>query len=366
VSWTLSRWSEKTNGNEVRIDFELSAENIPYNDGHQDRRVTRIAYLFHVTTVEQDIRIDAVPHYRVDFAGDENDPDIRGSDLIARTNVTGHVLNSTWKYDQHIEGWDVAERNDTRLFTLTEMAMGAKLHPKVGEWMREQYGHLVSPRAIAGLLPSKPDEAPIQSQDRDQEGHPLKCGLDYVQGMDADHDFSATDCRKRGEEIEAGRVSRPEVIRAGTLRFDDNGANLGRIRWVSNATVDDVETEVLFQIHGARKVIPADVNGSEGLFIGVRLVGGYNYVAGNDSYHDPEFGADVLTIDPQGFTAPLDQPVRKGLMKLISMVSVLVIVVVAIGMAASRRREAPMPDASYTPTGPWASEDANWEQYRKN
>ncbi|HIF05290.1 MAG TPA: hypothetical protein EYQ80_07940 [Candidatus Poseidoniales archaeon] len=182
--------------------------------------------------------------------------------------------------------------------------------------------------------------------------------------MDTDQDFSATDCRKRGEEIEAGRVSKPEVIRAGTLRFDDNGANLGRIRWVSNATVDDVETEVLFQIHGARKMIPAD--GSEGLFIGVRLVGGYNYVAGNDSYHDPEFGADVLTIDPQGFTAPLDQPVRKGLMKLISMVSVLVIVVVAIGMAASRRREAPMPDASYTPTGPWASEDANWEQYRKN
>ena len=390
VSWTLSRWSENTDGNEVRIDFELSAENIPYNDGHQDQRVTRIAYLFHVTTVEQDIQIDAVPHYKVDFAGDENDPDIRGSELIARTNVTGHVLNSTWKYDQHIEGWDVTERNDTRLFTLTEMAMGSKLHPKVGEWMRDSYGHLVSPRAIAGLLPSKPDEAPIQFQDRDQEGHPLKCGLDYVRDTDADGDddrddddgdadaeerqrvrdkirhYEETACRQRGDEIAAGDMEKPEVIRAGTLRFDDNGANMGRIRWVSNATVDDVETEVLFQIHGARKVIAADVSGSDGLFIGVRLVGGYNYVAGNDSYHDPEFGADVLTIDPQGFTAPLDQPVRKGLMKLISLVSVLVIVVVTIGMAASRRREAPMPDASYTPTGPWASEDANWEQYRKN
>ena len=417
VSWTLSRWSEVAAGNEVQIDFVLSAENVATSDG---TTVGRIEYIFHVTTVEQQIQVEAVPHYRVDFSAGQDRPDIRDSKLLARTNVTGHVLSSTWKYDQHIEGWGVSERNDTRLFTLTEMAMGSKFHPAVVDWMKIEFGHLVQTKAFAGRTTTdRQMESPPQVHD--VQGNPLKCGVEYEFETDAratsdedrqptsDEDrqrvlnkirnYKETTCRKGGVEFISGGMSEPEVIRAGGIHFDVDSARFGRIRWVSNATVDDVETEVLFQIHGARRVLARDVtddpffdcneNGiddsedissgssddlnnnrmpdecEDEIIIGVRLVGGYNYVAGNDSYHDPEFGVDVLTIDPQGFAAPLE-PARKGLMKLISMVSVLVIVVVAIGMAASRRREAPMPDASYTPTGPWASEDANWEQYRKN
>ena len=429
ISWTLSHWRQSVSGNEVDINFVLSAENITYqsSDGAVDgMTVGRIAYKFHVTTVQQEIRIQAAPHYKVFARGDAAPGDqIDSTELVATTNVTGHVLNTTWKYDQVVRGWDIAtdvdgvQRNDTRLVILTDLSYGVHMSDAVGEWMKEQFGGKISPRAIAGhgaremiSDPANPmvgdgQGPPTTSApaDHDIEGHPLECGLDYVDLEDdaegratgaptdnsSDEDektddekrrdavyermkeYRDTDCMQRGEEMEMTSESRPQAIRAGAIHFDDNGANLGRVRWVSNATVDGVETEVLFQIHGARPVTHSDVNGAEGLWSGMRLVGGYNFVIGESVYHDPEFSTDVITIDTQSFNDPIifgTGNVGKLVSQLFRLlplalgIVVLTAVMVGVASSKSRREQAPVPSQQqYVPAGAWASDD-DWSKYQ--
>jgi len=419
VSWTLSQWRQSINGNEVDINFVLSAENITYqsSEGAVDgMTVGRIAYLFHVTTVEQEIRVQAAPHYEVFVRGDAVPGDqIDSTELVATTNVTGHVLNTTWKYDQVVRGWDIAtdvdgvQRNDTRLVVLTDLAYGVHMSDAVGEWMKEQFGGKISPRAIAGhgtreMVSDQVDEADTQPPTgHDIEGNPLECGLDYVdeetegratvvptdntsdedektddeKRRDAVYErmkqYRDTDCMQRGEEMEMTSESRPQAIRAGAIHFDDNGANLGRVRWVSNATVDGVETEVLFQIHGARPVTHSDVNGAEGLWSGMRLVGGYNFVIGETVYHDPEFSTDVITIDTQSFNDPIIfgngnfGKLVSQLFRLLPLaLGVVVLTAVMVGVVSSknRREQAPVPSQQqYVPAGAWASDD-DWSKYQ--
>ncbi|MBO57756.1 MAG: hypothetical protein CMA77_02030 [Euryarchaeota archaeon] len=447
VEWSLSEWQNHQNGNEVSIQFVISASNIEYGSNvisESDEMVSSIDYIFHVTTLEEEIYVEAVPHYRVTV--DENGSPgerIDDSQEVAKTNVTGHVLNSTWKYDQVIDGWDIAtdsdgnERNDTRLVVLTEMAYGVSIHSMVGEWMLEEFGGLLPPKAITGNAPSKLQQPHGVSSDdsHDLAGHPLDCGLAYVSSSstltagrssdDSDNgvsdsqekkhsvhermkEYRDTACKQRGEVIQMSDESRPEAIRAGAIHFRDNGANLGRIRWVSNATVDGVETEVLFQLNGARPVLTKDVrqdpiidcneNGREDaadissgtsddfnangipdecedvvIWSGVRMVGGYNYVLGESIYHDPEYSADILTIDPQSFSNPLvysDGNFAILLSKLLEVtpitlgIGVLALVGIGVASSRSRREQAPVPSQKqYVPAGAWASDD-DWSQYQ--
>lgn len=464
VSWTLSHWRQSVSGNEVDINFVLSAENITYqsSDGAVDgMTVGRIAYIFHVTTVEQEIRVQAAPHYKVFARGDAVPGDqIDSTELVATTNVTGHVLNTTWKYDQVVRGWDIAtdvdgvQRNDTRLVVLTDLTYGVHMSNAVGEWMKEQFGEPISPRAIAGHASREmvsdrvdpmlgegqgPPQPPLA--DHDIEGHPLECGLEYelledggTEGRstvaptdntsnenektddekrrDAVYErmkeYRDTDCMQHGEEMGMTSESRPQAIRAGAIHFDDNGANLGRVRWVSNATVDGVETEVLFQVHGARPVTHSDVprnplsdcnengrgdaydisvgtsndyneNGipdecEDGvIWRGVRIVGGYNYVIGSSVYHDPEFSTDVITIDTQSFNDPIfygngniGKLVSQLFQILPTVLGIVVLVAVMAGVATSksRREQAPVPSQQqYVPAGAWTSDD-DWSKYQ--
>ena len=427
IQWTLSSWSEQGSGNNRQFEFVLSATDVPYsstNGSDTSDTVSRIAYIFRVTTHEEQVSIHAVPHYRV-MSTNTSDSNIHitNSELVAYTNVTGTVLNSTWKYDQAIEGWDVAtdssgnERNDTRLLVLTEMAFGVHLHKDVGAWMMKQFGDMARPRAIVGAppvphLPTEnqphPDAADLElaaqsGPNHDPQGNPLRCGMEYVSdgGDDGTSDtgarssttetveeqklkqrireYTQTACRKRGDVVvdtAESDDSQPEVIRSGSLHFEDNGARLGRIRWVSNATVDGLETEVLFQMHGARPVLPEDIHdGSDDLWAGVRAVGGYNYVIGDSVFHDPEFGADVLTIQTSSFgepevwnvPGPLFQMLQMLLNSLPVILGMALIAAVLVGVASirSRRELAPLPpSAQYAPAGAWTTPGEDWEQYR--
>ena len=433
VSWTLSHWRQSVNENEVDINFVLSSENIAYqsSDGVVDgMTVGRIAYKFHVTTVEQEIHVQAAPHYKVFARGDAVPGDqIDSTELVATTNVTGHVLNTTWKYDQVVRGWDIAtdvdgvQRNDTRLVVLTDLAYGVHMSDAVGEWMKEQFGGMISPRAIAGhgsramvsdhdspMLDDgqAPPPPPPPPSGHDVEGNPLECGLAYVNSdvvegdtegretgapidntsdedektddekrRDVVHEkmkqYHDTACMQRGDVMDLTSESRPQAIRAGAIHFDDNGANLGRVRWVSNATVDGVETEVLFQVHGARPVTHSDVNGEEGLWSGMRLVGGYNFVIGETVYHDPEFSTDVITIDTQSFNDPIFYgngnfgKLVSQLFRLLPLalgIVVLTAVMVGVASSKSRREQAPVPShQQYVPAGAWASDD-DWSKYQ--
>lgn len=421
VQWSLSSWREHGSENNRQFEFVLSATDVPYSSTNgldTSETVGRIAYIFRVTTHEEQVSIRAVPHYRV-MSSNTSDSNIHitNSELVGHTNVTGTVLNSTWKYDQAIEGWDVAtdsngeERNDTRLLVLTEMGFGVHLRKDVGAWMMKQFGDLARPRAITGAPPAQHSPTTDQSDsdapdthlatqtgpDHDQQGNPLRCGLAYVSRDGGDdtsdtpvtvkeeklkqriREYTDTACRQRGDVIDNtvdSDEARPEVIRSGSLHFEDNGARLGRIRWVSNATVDGLETEVLFQMHGARPVQSGDIHDDNNdLWAGVRAVGGYNYVIGDSVFHDPEFGADVLTMHTSSFGEPQVWNVRGPMSQLLQMLlnglpvllGVVLIATVLIGVAStrSRRELAPLPpSAQYAPAGAWTTPSEDWEQYR--
>ena len=434
VEWQLSHYSMSQNGNEVNIDFTISATDIPYQneDGPiTSETVALIAYYFHVTSVEEDVSISAAPHYRVMYdeeasAGDQID----GSTKVADTNVSGTVLNTSWKYDQDIQGWDIAtdevgvERNDTRLAVLTEMAYGAHMNPAVGEWMMEEHHKLMAPKAIAGKSNTRfsppPGQAPnhidLDDEIHDEHGRPLQCGLAYVSAdgyvgeesetegrameqestedsddsdvedskeeeerhkqekvMEKIREYKETACHQRGEEISPDSdMQRPEAIRAGSIHFEDNGANLGRVRWVSNATVDGVETEVLFQVHGVRPVLPIDVEGKQGIWAGVRMVGGYNYVLGESVYHDPEFSSDVMILDTQSFGEPTVYGATTVLSLMIIRLALIggvaMVALASVGVAVSnrtRRSNAPLPATKqFAPSGAWSADD-DWSQYQR-
>jgi hypothetical protein len=145
---------------------------------------------------------------------------------------------------------------------------------------------------------------------------------------------------------------------------------------VSNATVDGLETEVLFQMHGARPVLSADIDDdNDDLWAGVRMVGGYNYVIGDSVFHDPEFGADVLTMHTSSFGEPQVWNVRGPLFQLLQalqaglpmLLGAVLIAVVIVGVASTRNRRelAPLPpSAQYAPAGAWTTPSEDWEQYR--
>ena len=409
ITWSLTGYQQVQNGHEVDIRFTISAGDIPYQSGDgpiDSKTVARIAYKFHVSTVEGEVQLEMVPHYRIRY----NDRGVIGAEideslLSSRANVTGHVLNSVWKYDQIIQGWDVAtdkvgvERNDTRLFVMTEMAHGVHLKGAVGEWMKEQHGGLMSPRAVAGNpTPPPPGDSPdfgVEMEDRehDENGHPLHCGLAYASSdgsgtgtqapedeppkSDSEekiheriHKYRETACRQRGDAVQHDGADAPEAIRAGAIHFADAGARFGAIRWVSNATIDNgIETEVLFQIAGMRPVLPVDIEGSDGLWAGIRIVGGYNYVLGERIYHDPEFSSDVVTVQTEAFGEASMTFNTQGLLRVLLgrvmpiMLLMLVVGVVISAVRTNANRDAPMPGEGYTPSGGWQDPGSDWGQY---
>ncbi len=415
ITWSLTGYQQVQSGHEIDIRFTIGAGDIPYqsDDGPIDSKtVARIAYKFHVSTVESEVQLEMVPHYRIRY----NDRGVVGGEidesrLSSHANVSGHVLNSVWKYDQIIQGWDVAtdnvgvERNDTRLFVMTEMAHGVHLKGAVGEWMKEQYGGLMSPRAVAGDAPPNPpphqppsdqhneDSAPEDKPDHDENGNPLRCGLAYVSsdgpgtGAQAPedeppkneseekireriHKYKETACRQRGDDVQHDGADAPEAIRAGAIHFADKGARFGTIRWVSNATIDNgIETEVLFQIAGMRPVLPVDIEGSDGLWAGIRIVGGYNYVLGERIYHDPEFSSEVVTVQTEAFGEASSTFNTQGLLRVLLgralpvMLLMLVVAVVIGAVRSNANRDAPMPGEGYTPSGGWQDPGSDWDQY---
>ena len=370
ISWVMTDWNLEREDNNATIEFTLRAENVAYQGPQSGSEVVeQVEYIFKVQTRGEEINVDAVPHYRIDYHGDAEEPTIDDSTLLARSDVTGQVLNATWKYDQHISGWDLAGNQDNhRLFTLTSINMGTYFEERVSNWMAHEFKDTPQLKAKAGKAKHHRNSNDIAQHDK--QGNPLQCKVDYAANHDVNvKKFKDTKCREIDAQLipDDENFTKPEIIRAGALRFDDGDVNLGRIRWASNATVDGNETEVLFQIHGVKPGYSAGVPfHPDGRFIGVHLIGGYNIVAGEDSYHDPEFGTDMLTLSTQSFGEPIDESSSKNGMplRILGISSAILVVVVTVATVGNRRREAPVPGSEYAAVGGWTQTDDDWEAYR--
>ena len=226
-------------------------------------------------------------------------------------------------------------------------------------------------------------DSPPLMDEHDKFGHPLKCGMDYVEmnnnGQENEQKkskkFEQTHCSSEGMELKEEEISNASVVRAGGLHFDNDGAKMASIRWVSNATVDGVEEEVLFQIHGIRPINKEDLQNSslpDGHYKGVRMIGGYNHPVGENITHDPEYDIDVMTIDTAGFGEPFDLR-SQGLVRNLMRIAPLIMGALVVGVAGTvlmvrrkAKKAALIPKAEDFPSmGANAERGSNWHSYVK-
>jgi len=387
LTWTPSVLTEECNGNICQFDFSLEATSIAYqgNDVDVDQSLDLIKYIFHITTTETTVEVEAMPHYRVETHKDrDKNMKIDYTKQIGSSNITADVLNNVWKYDQILEGWD-ASANDSRLMTVVEYGMGAYMKDSVADWTMDQFQKMPGPKPFVGQ--AKKNSAihppPAPKDNHDKFGHPLKCGMDYVEmnnngqgnGQKNSKKFEQTHCSPEGDELKEEGISNASAVRAGGLHFDNDGAKMASIRWVSNATVDGVEEEVLFQLHGIRPIHKEDLQNSslpDGHYKGVRMIGGYNHPVGENITHDPEYDIDVMTIDTAGFGEPIDLGNRvlfRNLMQIAPIVLGALVVGVAGTVLMVRRKAkkaALIPKAEDFPSmGTNAERGSNWHSYVK-
>lgn len=388
LTWTPSVLTEECNGNVCQFDFSLEATSISYqgNDVNASQSLDLIKYIFHITTTETAVEVEAMPHYRVETHKDRHkNLKIDYTKQIGSSNITADVLKNVWKYDQILEGWD-ASSNESRLMTVVEYGMGAYMKDSVAEWTMDQFQKMPGPKPFVGQ--AKKESAihtppPPPKNVHDKFGHPLKCGGSYVemgnngQGNEQKDSkkFEKTHCSPEGEELMEEGVSNASVVRAGGLHFDNDGAKMASIRWVSNATVDGVEEEVLFQVHGIRPINKGDLQNSSlpnGHYKGVRMIGGYNHPVGENITHDPEYDIDVMTIDTAGFGEPIDLGNRflfRNLMQIAPIVMGAIVVGIAGTVLMVRRKAkkaALIPKAEDFPSmGTNVERGSNWHSYVK-
>lgn len=387
LTWTPSVLTEECNGNICQFDFSLEATSIAYqgNDVDSNQSLDLIKYIFHITTTETAVEVEAMPHYRVETHKDrDKNMKIDYTKQIGSSNITADVLNNVWKYDQILEGWD-ASTNESRLMTVVEYGMGAYMKDSVADWTMDQFQKMPGPKPFVGQAKktSAIHPPPPPKDNHDKFGHPLKCGVDYVEmnnngqgnGQKDSKKFEQTHCSPEGDELKEEGISNASAVRAGGLHFDNDGAKMASIRWVSNATVDGVEEEVLFQIHGIRPIHKEDLQNSSlpgGHYKGVRMIGGYNHPVGENITHDPEYDIDVMTINTAGFGEPIDLGNRvlfRNLMQIAPIVMGALVVGVAGTVLMVRRKAkkaALIPKAEDFPSmGTNAERGSNWHSYVK-
>lgn len=388
IAWEMQGFNQDCDANNCSIEFSLVAEDLNYSskDGETNGTLELIRYDFRISTKETSIDVENVPHYRVGFhRGSDDRVVVDDSDEVGGKNVSAEVLNSVWKYDQVVNGWD-AEGNDSRLLTVVEYGMGSYLTENVAGWAKEQYGKLPGPKPFAGHAPAKKDlgaRGP-QMDTHDRFGRPLKCNLDYVEKDGSQNndsvreqikEYKNTHCSSDGEELKEDKIGNASMIRAGGLHFDDEGARWGSIRWVSNATIDGVEEEVLFQIHGIRPVVRADLRNNslpDGVYKGIRMIGGYNHPIGDNITHDPEYDVDVMTnMETLSFGEPLQELSQRGPLQMLMRLAPILAGVIIVGVAGTvlvakrkARKAAMVPKSAEFPAmGQLSHRGNDWAQY---
>jgi len=402
INWVLENWTiEDQRDDQHILKFRLIANDLSYVFGNGtsiNETVSQIGYQFRLKARTFDSNSTDVPVFDVDY-DTINDQITNSKRQQDDRTLSGKVARSTWKYDQLISGWDPLShdngtvRDDVRLHVVTTLGHGTRLDAKVGQWMHAQFGGMPSPQAFVGERNDSRDTLtlPLPNQQghesRDTWGRPLACGLAYVSAehhpSSGNHpspknrahrmalkDYQNTACAQNGDRIAEGHAH-PVAIRAGAMHFADGNHNLGSLRWVSNATTDGYETEVLFQIHGARPVLSSDLRtNDERIYSGLLSVGGYNYaVAVNESIHDPETEFEGMVFDSMGEgVLPWNGVDSKSLFQRPAVLGAAILGLVVVLLAITlRRKELVVPSAPVLSQVSVASSSQgdDWSEYDK-
>jgi hypothetical protein len=144
--------------------------------------------------------------------------------------------------------------------------------------------------------------------------------------------------------------------RIGTGKYLDFGGNwtkIGRMKWVSDCTVDGKADQMHAQIQGAR---PFGMRGENGnALVGFAVLGGFSYPGGASIYHDP--GSEGMVL--------IDMQQEKNFGGLLLLVGLFLVIAVAIAaalyMRGGKRKESFENSYDRAQKGPSNGED--WSGY---
>lgn len=255
TSWQLDDLAVLTDDSGSSIDFNLTAENIPYawvwpagmvsaprNGSAADGVVERVTFTFHIdlVIVENDT-VQMVPWFRVEMENGR----VSDAEFLEYRNYTSDVVNGTIKYDHYIDGWDF-ESNETLLAVETHIIAGMHSWGKVTERLRERFTNM---RCLSNEIVVA-----------DEEGN--------------------------------GELS--PLLTRDALKFRNNWEQFGKISWISEVTVDNRSEQMMFQIQNGGPLL---FMYKSHLFLGFHVRAAFIYPAGSVIFHDPQFASEATVLD---------------------------------------------------------------------
>jgi hypothetical protein len=308
------------NGNgSAEWKITLTANNLHYQGAifglpvDRQNKLEKVELTFHLYAQKRNVTKDDVPVYRVDVS--RNDGSWRIDDVRSQGNRTysGVAVSADVKYDHYIEGWDFAARDqDPHLMLSTEVLFLNAISPRATEWLRNEYRE-------------KFGEA------NGTAGYESTAGSETVRSRNLR--------QVSGDPVLSQDVERPRIIRKNSLGFADNWEKVGRLKWVSNVTVDGNDTKMYFQVYMGRAFAGINANGA--LYAGFGIVGGFSYPGGSKVYHDPSLSVEAFTLTPgDDSDRPIVRAIIVGMILFVGAAILVVIGVVAVGgLLAMRRKE---------------------------
>ena len=228
ADWSLRDWdnTSDTDSRNRSLSFTLVAENITYEAVREETmsdntsKLDAVEITFYGTTREEVVDIESMPHYRVEVErGADDEISVKESRKIASSDVTGHVLNTTWKYDMRIKGWDgvaindTLDGNDSRLFSITEVATATRIDERVDEWMRANFDNAIDPEVVIGHAKRKISDDPVGAT-YDKEGWLNVCEVGKITevGVSGERvEMTPTEFVQREEQLKEGMKPESQI-----------------------------------------------------------------------------------------------------------------------------------------------------------
>lgn len=315
TSWTptaVIRGNDTVTG-ERTWDFNVSAMNLRYfrvnatSTPPGGARLDRVTFSFHLAA--RLVRVDnaTIAQYRVEVG--QNGTAVTGVSRLEDLRSNGTVARYRVRWGQMFEGWDF-DPQDT-----VNPRLSLEMHAIVGNFLPADLA-----RWVARFLSRASEDGRATFQD-------------------ASGTVQATNT--------TGSYSVPRRLTTPAIDFDGNWTRIGRLTWVSTATVDGNPTPIYAQVQGARRL--AFVGESGWVYVGFILLAGITYPGGNVIQHDPEVSAEAFLVATVSGPAPAGFPLGLALVLLI--VAIVAVVVILFMVRSGRKGKVPPPPEP-PPEGP--------------
>jgi hypothetical protein len=272
--------------------FSLTARNQSYETlggTPANGTLDEVAFTFHLKTTVVHVDNRTVPQYAITVVRLGQRYLITNVSRAGTTSWTGDRLAYTVKWDQRIVGWDFDPANANPGLVLEMGAIVANRFPSDGPgWFdafvvwRINEGGALNWRETAG------------------EGT-ASANTSYMQ---------------------------PRKLRDPWLHAGGDWSSIGRLTWVSNATVDGNPASVYAQVQGG---ILGVVRTGTGTYVGFAVLVGLSFPGGQDIRHDPAMESDALVLT----TAAAGNP---GFNLFLILIVVVLAAVVLVAILSRRKR----------------------------